>query len=1121
MRLPARVSLRAHLVGAVVCSLLSGLVLAVGVFVVGPAMSLRDLVLGAAVVVVTALGVVLMLERRMVGYMRALVAGARDVAEGQPPRLPASSITELEELGIAIEAAGTTRHQAEQELRRGEARLASIVGTAMDAIICVDDARRVILFNAAAERMLGCRASEALGQPIGRFVSHDVEEGSGVLGPGIAFGADGREIPVEAAISRARAGAQPIATFILRDVSERVCAERERAELLHREQAARASAEAAAARWSFLAEASRLLASSLGYAALAELAKLAAGTVADWCVIDLVGVDGRVQRVAVAHVDPTKEDLTRALQVRYPPGPDGPATLNEVFASGKAVLVPSIEADEVHARARTAEHRRILRGLGIRSLIVVPLVASARIVGAITLVRAGGPGYTEDDLHVAEELAHRAAMAVDNAQLHARVDEARERFARLVEGLDAIVWEANPLTLAFTFVSQRAETLLGYPVERWLDEPGFWRDVIAPEDRERCLGEFERCVREARDCRFEYRAVAADGRVVWLHNVVRVAREPDSAVAMLHGFMIDVTERKRMEEERDRLLASEQAARAAAEAAARRSRFLAEASQMLASSLDYEATLASVSRLAVPTFADWCFVHLTDEASRPRLHAAHAGPEGSDVATMLDRLGTSMDLKAVGAMLGLLQSGAPLLIPDVSTAWLDTIRLVQEVGPRSVMLVPLLARGRPIGTLTFVWAQAGRRYEPADLELAEDLARRAALAVDNARLYQEAERANRTKDEFLATLSHELRTPLTAMLGWVLVLRARGTAGEHTERALASIERNTRLQAQLISDLLDISRITAGKLEITRRVLDVRTVIEHALEDVRPNAEAKTIRLGSVVGDDEVPVLGDAMRLQQAVGNLLANAVKFTPSGGQVDVALARHGAHARITVTDTGEGIAASTLPHIFESFRQGDSGARRAYGGLGLGLAIVRHLVELHGGTVSARSDGVGRGATFVVELPVTTRSTAVALPVPAAVPATPAQTLPRLDGVRVLAVDDHADALELVKTVLGEWGAEVHAAASAREALAILRTTFVDVLLTDIGLPNASGYDLIRAVRETEREHGGRLPAVAVTAYAGSEDRERTLAAGFVSHLTKPFTPEELVSVVARATGRPITT
>jgi len=1135
MPLPRRISLRAHLVGAVVFSLLAGLALAVAVLIAYPAMSLRELAVGALVLLASTLGLVLLLERRMVGVMRSLVVGAHAVAAGESPRLPFFTITELDELGRAIETAGASRQRAEDDLRAGEARFASILETAMDAIICVDEGQRIVLFNSAAERMFVCRSNEALGRSIADFVSQNVQQlvaaaeprsvahgaggsGAAALGSLLARRADGTAVPVEAAISRVRAGTQHIATLILRDITDRVRAEGERAELLRREQAARAAAETSAARSAFLAEASRLLASSLDYATLTELAKLAAGTIADWCVIDLVEPDGRLQRVAVAHVDPSREDLAQALKMRYPPGPDGPATLKAVLASGRAELVPTVSAEEVEARARTPEHLRILRGLGLRSLMVAPLVASARTVGAITLVRAGGASYTGDDLQVAEELAHLTAMAVDNAQLHTGVNEARERFARLVEGLDAIVWEANPLTLAFTFVSQRAEALLGYPVDRWLDERGFWAGILHPDDRARCLAQFERCAREGQDCQFEYRAVAAEGHIVWLDNVVHVVRDPDGAVGTLHGFMIDVSGRKRMEEERERLLASEQAARAEAEASSRRSKFLAEASQILASSLDYEATLASVTRLAVPVFADWCFVHLADETSGPRLHAAHAGPESSDVARTLERLTGSIDLKSLLSALGLLQGGAPLLIRDISPAWLDTVRLVQELGPRSLMIVPLVARGRPLGTLTFVWTQAARRYESADLELAEDLARRAAVAVDNARLYQDAERANRTKDEFLATLSHELRTPLTAMLGWVLVLRARPGSTEYTERALASIERNTRLQAQLISALLDISRITAGKLSLERRPVDLRAIVEHAIEDIRHDAAVKGLRLDSRLGDREAPMLGDPLRLQQVVVNILSNAVKFTPPGGRVDIELSAHDSRTRLTVTDSGQGIAPEILPHVFESFRQGEMASRAAHGGLGLGLAIVQHLVQSHGGTVAAHSAGPGQGARFVVEFPLTI--TRLALPIASSIVPTPAgAALPRLDGVRVLVVDDHADSRELVTAVLEERGAEVHAASTAREALATLRTTYVDVLLTDIGLPNGSGYDLIREVREMEREHGGQLPAIALTAYAGPDDRERTLAAGFVNHVTKPFVPDDLVIVVARATGRPI--
>ncbi|MBI1735134.1 MAG: GAF domain-containing protein [Candidatus Rokubacteria bacterium] len=895
-------------------------------------------------------------------------------------------------------------------------------------------------------------------------------------------------------------------------------ADADRAELLRRERAARGAAEAAAVRSAFLAEASRLVASSLDDATLSALARLVAGAIADWCVMDLVEAGGTVRRAAVAHADPSRADAARALQLRYPPGPDGPASLREALEHGRPVVIPSLDAAAVERRARNADHLRLLRALGVQSLIVVPLVARSRIVGAITLVRGGGAPYGADDLAVAEELAHRVAMAVDTAHLHTSVHEARERFARLVEGLDAIVWEADPVTLRFTFVSRRAEAILGYPVARWLDEPTFWSEIIHPDDREACLARFARCTRDDVSSRFAYRALAADGRVVWLENVVHAAPPSDAAAPWLHGLMLDVTDRKRLEDEHHRLLASEQAARAEAEAAARRAKFLAEASQVLASSLDYEATLKAVTRLAVPTFADWCLAHLSDDAGQ-RLQAAHAEAVGDRIAQALERVAESADLRALLPALEALQAGAPLLVPEISPAWLEAVRLVQELSPRSVMIVPLIARGRTIGTLTFVWSQPGRRYDAADLALAEDLARRAAVAFDNARLYREAGEANRAKDEFLATLSHELRTPLTAMLGWVIGLRTGRLGPDQTVRALDSIERNTRHQARLIDDLLEVSRIAAGKLDMERRAVDLRAVVDSAVDSIRPDAESNGVELKTASPTAEVPVFGDATRLQQVVLNLLSNAVKFTPRGGHVTVDLARQGALARLTVEDTGQGIEPDVLPHVFETFRQADGTTTRRHGGLGLGLAIVKHLVEAHGGRVDARSDGRDRGSAFSVTIPILAVRVAGAGEAAGEPRRGAGATLPRLDGVRVLVVDDHADARELVESILTERGAQVLLATSAVEALDTLRTTFVDVLLSDLGMPDVSGFDLIRRVRDLERAHGGRLPAVALTAYAGPDDRDRALAAGFQAHATKPITPVDLIEAVARAAGRTV--
>jgi signal transduction histidine kinase/CheY-like chemotaxis protein len=467
-----------------------------------------------------------------------------------------------------------------------------------------------------------------------------------------------------------------------------------------------------------------------------------------------------------------------------------------------------------------------------------------------------------------------------------------------------------------------------------------------------------------------------------------------------------------------------------------------------------------------------------------------------------------------------MKDGEPLLVPDIGPAWLESLQLLQQLAPRSIIVVPLVARGRTVGTLSFITTTSERRYGPADLALARDLAHRAAVAVDNARLYAEAEGANRAKDQFLATLSHELRTPLTAMLGWVLMLRSGRLSDEEAASALASIERNTRVQAQLINDLLDVSRIVAGKLQIDKRPVDLRVVIEHALDSVRRDTEGRRHTVTCTIDPEAAWVSGDVVRLEQIVVNLLGNASKFTAEAGCIDVRLERHDGLARITVSDTGQGIEPTMLPHIFESFRQADSSSTRRHGGLGLGLAIVRRLVALHGGRVEATSAGRGHGASFAVHLPLLAVDARPALPLvePDYRPVREEGGLPRLDRVRALVVDDHEDSRGFVKTVLADAGAEVLEAESADTALEVLGRTFIDVLVSDIGMPDADGYDLVTRVREMEREHGGRIPAVALTAYAGEDNRDRALAAGFTAHVTKPVSPTRLVRIVAQTIGRP---
>ena len=389
------------------------------------------------------------------------------------------------------------------------------------------------------------------------------------------------------------------------------------------------------------------------------------------------------------------------------------------------------------------------------------------------------------------------------------------------------------------------------------------------------------------------------------------------------------------------------------------------------------------------------------------------------------------------------------------------------------------------------------------------------LLVSEQQARAEAEAANHAKDEFLATVSHELRTPLTSILGWTRLLRTREPDAASLERGLETIERNAKSQAKLIEDILDVSRIISGKLRIEVRPIHFVPIIEMAIDAVRPAAEAKAIRIQTSYDAPAGLLRGDPTRLQQVVWNLLSNAVKFTANGGEISVCLARHGECVRLTVSDNGCGISAEFLPYIFDRFSQAERHMTRKHGGLGLGLAIVRHLVEMHGGSIHVESPGEGHGATFTVDLPMSFGHAEAA---DETEPAARRVEMPhRLKDLRILVVDDDPDTLQMLTLALEMAGGEVRACGSAGEALDALTEWKADLLISDIGMPNEDGYALIRKVRALEPELGGTIPAIALTAFAGVADRARALSTGFQTHVSKPVEPSDLVDIIAQLAGR----
>jgi len=686
------------------------------------------------------------------------------------------------------------------------------------------------------------------------------------------------------------------------------------------------------------------------------------------------------------------------------------------------------------------------------------------------------------------------------------------RLAAIVESSDdAIV--SKDLNGVITSWNRAAERIFGFSAK---EAVGQSIRIIIPHDRQDEEDAILERIRRAEAVdHFETIRCRRDGTRLPVSLTVSPIRNEQGNVVGASKVARDVTERKRLEEQ------------TAAEH--RRVVFLERLSTTIAKSLNYENTLKDVAALAIPDIADWCAVDVVQEDGEiTRLSVAHIDPTKVDLARQIRR--RYEDPTAPYSVEQVIKTGTPALISDITDDMIvaaargdqERIGLIRALGLSSYMCVPLVAGGLRLGALTLVTAASGRHYTEKDLRFAEDIASRAAMAIENARSYQQVDRANRLKDEFLATLSHELRTPLNAILGYARIVRGGMLATEKVPPALETIERNALALTQMVDDILDVSRIVAGKMRLNVQPVELPLIIHEAVETIKPAADAKRIKLQTVVDPQVSPISGDPDRLRQIVWNLLSNAVKFTRKGGHIQVRLERINSSVEISISDTGIGISPEFLPHIFERFRQADSATSRTHGGLGLGLAIVRNLVELHGGTVSGSSGGPDSGSTFRVRLPVMI----VHPPLreekrihPQQPKAQRLDTLPDLSGVRVLAVDDEADALRLLEQILEAAGAQVILATSGAAVLDKIDAVRPHVLVADLGMPLMDGFELIRRIRTSEQPHVRNIPAAALTAYARSEDRARTLQAGFEMHLAKPIDPLELVSAIQALARRGI--
>ncbi|MEP6789910.1 MAG: ATP-binding protein [Ramlibacter sp.] len=689
------------------------------------------------------------------------------------------------------------------------------------------------------------------------------------------------------------------------------------------------------------------------------------------------------------------------------------------------------------------------------------------------------------------------------ASAEAALRASEERLRMAVEAGGVGIWDWDIVNNRVTW-SDRVYAIHGMaPGSDTGGLEGF-RARVHPDDRDRVESAMRQALAGGPAYEIEFRAPMADGSIRWIATQSHLVRGADGRPLRMVGATTDVTDRVE-------LLAAERRARDEAEAARNRLELLAGAGAGMARSLDPQDTLKAIATAVVPGIADWCRIDLLgDDGVLHRRLAHHSDPALAQQALeMALRLRAAPD--AVGSMGWVVKTGKPHYGRYISPSGQADPALslyTQTFGMDAHYVIPLVARGRIIGALAVLQAESKRDLGEDDRALVLELGQRAALALDNARLYAEAEAnrrqaesANRAKDEFLAMLGHELRNPLAPIATALELMARRDPQAGEAERRI--IGRQVAHLSRLIDDLLDISRITQGKIQLKRETLDLKLVVASALELTQPVFEKHRRPVEVHLPDAPAATVGDAVRLAQVLCNLLVNAAKFTPPDGRVCLHLRLRGTTAELCVEDSGCGIDAELLPRVFGQFVQGGQSIDRQSGGLGLGLAIVRTLVEMHGGSVQAESDGPGRGSRFTVQLPLTSNR-----PAPAEAPAAPSSAQAAAGG-RVLVVDDNSDAGDSLADLLQMVGYEVKTAPHATAALALLDSFAPRLALLDIGLPGVDGYQLAGLLRADPRASGIRL--VALTGYGRDNDRARAMAAGFDEHLVKPVNIDRLLQVM----------
>ncbi len=958
------------------------------------------------------------------------------------------------------------RRRAEAARARSDARFRILAETAFDAIITIEADGTIRYLNPAAEKIFGHPPDMLIGTSLARLMPEYRRALDGGHAELAARAGDDATVPVEVSFGEFLDDGRRMFTGIVRDISERRAAERERRALLEREQLALEQSETARARLGFLAEASDVLSGTLDVdTILTRLARLAVPGIADWCAVDLLDESGELRRLALGHVDPEKVELARRLHRQFPPTPDASGGLMKVLRTGVSEFVPVVVPEMLEAVARDATHLELLRAIGFSSAMIIPLIAHGRTLGAISFVNSDPDRHFDrNDLTLAEDLARRAALAVDNALLYHQVGAQREWLEVTLASIgDAVI--ATDTEGRITFINRVAATTLdldpesahGLPIGSALVlvEEGSGRELEHPVSVVLRTG-------ETVAVKAHTILVASTGRSMPIEDSAAPIRDGSGAMIGVVLVFHDTTEAERAERERTLLLAE----------------------------VDYQ---------------------------RRRL---------DNIVTNVPGLVWEIWLGNGGERAGgrdFVSSQIEEILGYTAREWLDSPRFWMSIihdddlGRIEQEAAELFGR-RGNGVFRFrwrrkdgvyIWAEAHAAVildadgEPVGMRgVTTDVTDRMSWEDDLRRAKEAAESANNAKDRFLAVLSHELRTPLTPVLSTVHALETDDDLPRDFLPYVEIIRRNVELEARLIDDLLDLTRISKGKIQLSQEVVDCHMLIRNVLEMVQADVKKKHIITSVDLLAERHHVCADPARLQQIFWNLIKNAVKFTPAEGRILIR-SRNDERGRIAVEviDTGIGIDAEVLPKIFDAFEQGEEGITRRFGGLGLGLAITRALVDLHQGAIEVSSAGKGTGATFKVAF-----DTLEVRPAASAEQERAEDTDGERGSLRILIVDDHEDTSRVMKMLLERRGYRVRTANSVGSALAVAEGYPFDLLISDIGLPDGTGIDLMERLRRLREVTG-----IALSGFGMEEDVLRSHAAGFRLHLTKPVSFSRLIEAI----------